>query len=73
VNSFPTDIVRDDVEESNGWQDAMTAVLLVVGVVVWACFWGAIWLASLVFVALHLRDEPAARPPAALRRIWTRA
>lgn len=72
MNSFPTDIVRDEVEESNGWSDAISAVLLVISVVVWMCFWGAVWLSSLVFVALHLREEPAVQPPAALRRLWRR-
>jgi hypothetical protein len=45
--------------------DGVTGVLLTLILAVWSCLWGAIWLLSGLYVALHFREEqhrgPAAR------------
>ena len=56
MTAFPADI-PDEAEEPNGWYDAISAGLLGISVVIWTLFWGAVWLSSLVYVALHLHNE----------------
>jgi hypothetical protein len=60
MSAFPSDIVPDEVEEHSLLNDAISAVLLVISVVVWMCFWGTVWFSSLIYVALHGGDEHAA-------------
>jgi len=68
MSAFPADILPDEAEERGGWYDAISAVLLVISVVVWMCFWGAVWLSSLAYVAIHVRDDQGAQPRIALPR-----
>jgi hypothetical protein len=62
MTAFPADILPDEGEERSGWNDAISAVLLVISVLVWTCFWGVVWLSSLVYVALHPLDDQGAQP-----------
>jgi hypothetical protein len=60
VSAFPADIVPDDPEDRSGLNDLVSAALLGLSVMLWVCFWGTVWLSSLVYVALHHRDEQSA-------------
>jgi hypothetical protein len=63
MTAFPADFTRDEPEEQvGGWSDAVSAVLLGISVILWVCFWGAVWFSSLIYVALHHGDEHAAQP-----------
>jgi len=57
MTAFPADFVSDEVEEQSAWHDGISAVLLGLSVLIWTCFWGAVWLSSLLYVALHHGDE----------------
>ncbi len=55
-----SDAYGEGVDEPSGVLESITEALLFLSLTLWAVFWGAIWLFSGLFVALHLRDEPRA-------------
>jgi hypothetical protein len=52
-----SDVYEEGIDEHSGVFQAITEALLFASLTLWAIFWGAIWLLSGLFVALHLHDD----------------
>ena len=43
--------------EDSAWESAISSLLLGIGVVAWAWFWGSLWLLNILHVAVHAGER----------------